>query len=88
MANVEIYTKSWCGYSTAAKALLGAKGVPYKEIDITTDRDTEQLVIEWTGRHTVPQIFIDGRGIGGFDELVALDATGELDALLGVSKAA
>ena len=83
MANVEIYTKSWCGYSHAAKAFLDARGVPYREIDVTADPDTEQVMIEWSGRHTVPQIFIDGRSIGGHDDLVALDASDELNALLG-----
>ena len=88
MANVEIYTKSWCGYSSAAKAFLDARGVPYTEIDVTADPVTEQVMIKWSGRHTVPQIFIDGRAIGGHDDLVALDATGELDALFGTSLAA
>ena len=85
MATVEIFTKSWCGYSTAAKEFLDTKGVPYREIDVTTDSETEQLIIEWSGRHTVPQVFIDGRSVGGFDDLVALEATGELDRLLGAS---
>jgi glutaredoxin 3 len=82
MAKVEIYTKSWCGYSAGAKALLDAKGVPYTDIDITADPDTELAMIERTGAYTVPQIFIDGRGVGGYDELSALDARGQLDSLL------
>ena len=82
MANIEIYTKTWCGYSTAAKSLLDAKGVPYTEIDITSDAETEQLMIDWSGRHTVPQVLVDGRWIGGYDDLAALDATGELDRML------
>ncbi len=82
MAKVEIYTKSWCGYSVAAKALLDAKAVPYTDIDVTTDRDTEVAMIERSGAYTVPQIFIDGRGVGRYDQLSALDARGELDPLL------
>lgn len=82
MAKVEIYTKSWCGYSVRAKALLDAKGVAYTDIDITSDQDTEREMIERAKAHTVPQIFIDGHGIGGYDELSALDARGELDSLL------
>ncbi len=82
MAKVEIYTKSWCGYSAGAKALLDAKGVPYTDIDITADPDTELAMIERTGAYTVPQIFIDGRGVGGYDELSALDVAGQLDSLL------
>ncbi len=82
MAKVEIYTKSWCGYSAGAKALLDARGVPYTDIDVTADPDTEFAMIERTGAYTVPQIFIDGRGVGGYDELSALDERGQLDSLL------
>ncbi len=82
MTKVEIYTKSWCGYSVGAKALLDSKGVAYTDIDVTTDRDTEVAMIERSGAYTVPQIFIDGRGVGGYDQLSALDARGELDSLL------
>ncbi len=82
MAKVEIYTKSWCGYSAGAKALLDAKGGPYTDIDVTTDGDTKVAMIERSGAYTVPQIFIDGRGVGGYDQLSALDARGELDPLL------
>ena len=53
MAKVEIYTKSWCGYSAGAKALLDAKGVPYTDIDITADPDTELAMIERTGAYTL-----------------------------------
>jgi len=49
MANVEVYTKSWCGYSVAAKALLDAKGVPYTDIDVTADPYTERAMIERSG---------------------------------------
>ncbi len=83
MAKVEIYTKSWCGYSEGAKALLDAKGVPYTDIDVTANSDAELTMIERTGAYTVPQVFIDGRGVGGYDELSALDVRGELDLLLG-----
>ncbi len=82
MAKVEIYTKSWCGYSAGAKALLDAKGVPYTDIDVTADPDTELAMIERAGAYTGPQIFIDGRGVGGYDELSALDVRGQLDSLL------
>ena len=83
MAKVEIYTKSWCGYSAGAKALLDAKGVPYTDIDVTANSDAELAMIERTRAYTVPQVFIDGRGVGGYDELSALDVRGELDLLLG-----
>jgi len=82
MAHTEIYTKSWCPYSIRAKALLNRKGVPYTEIDVTTDRERELEMIKRSGAHTVPQIFIDDQLIGGHDDLVRLKTTGQLDRLL------
>ncbi len=82
MANIEIYTKSWCPYSVRAKALLNRKGVRYAEIDVTSDRQRELEMIERSGARTVPQIFIDDQSIGGHDDLVALDAKGQFDRLL------
>lgn len=82
MANIEIYTKSWCPYSVRAKALLNRKAVRYTEIDVTSDRDLELEMIERSGARTVPQIFIDGQSIGGHDDLVALVVHGQLDRLL------
>ncbi len=76
MAQVEIYAKSWCGYCARAKTLLDAKGVTYTDIDVTADREKELEMIERSGAHTVPQIFIDGERIGGHDDLFALEATG------------
>ena len=82
MANIEIYTKSWCPYSVRAKALLNRKGAHYTEIDVTSDRGRELEMIERSGAHTVPQIFIDDLLIGGHDDLVALETAGQLDRLL------
>ena len=83
MASVEIYTKIMCPYCTRAKALLQAKGTPFEEIDITMDRDLRaQMIQRSNGRMTVPQVFIDGKHIGGSDDLAALDARGGLDPLL------
>ena len=82
MADVEIYTKSWCGYSAAALQLLDHKGVQYEHIDVTSDPATELEMMARAGAHTVPQIFIDGQGIGGYNDLAALEASGELDGLL------
>ena len=83
MAQVVIYTTSYCPYCSAAKALLRGKGVDFEEIDVTRDAarrtEMEQLSQSWT----VPQIFINGQPIGGFDELRQLDATEDLDRLLG-----
>jgi glutaredoxin 3 len=82
MSNVTIYTKDYCGFSARAKALLTAKGVDFTEIDVTEDRARESEMIERSGRRTVPQVFIEDRHVGGFDDLAALDAKGELDPLL------
>ncbi len=83
MPNIEIYTKSWCSYSRRALALLQRKGVDYNVIDLTHDAfELEQQMCERAGRTSVPQIFIDGQHIGGYDGIAALDAVGELDPLL------
>lgn len=88
MAQVRMYTRRWCGYCTAAERLLQEKGVDFEEIDCTGDHATRKWLLETTGRSTVPQIFIDGESIGGYDELRALDRRGELDRKLGRSSAA
>ncbi len=82
MSSITIYTKDYCGYCARAKALLAGKGVDFNEIDVTNDRGLEAEMIERSNRRTVPQVFIDDRHIGGFDDLAALDASGELDPLL------
>jgi glutaredoxin 3 len=83
VAKVEIYTKAFCGFCHRAKALLDSKGVDYEEFDITMGGPKRGEMVERSnGRMTVPQVFIDGRHIGGCDELQALDAKGGLDPLL------
>jgi glutaredoxin 3 len=81
-ADVKMYTRKWCGYCTAAEHLLDEKGIDYEIIDCTGDSAKRAWLREVTGRSTVPQIFIDGRPIGGYDDLRALDRRGELDRLL------
>ena len=84
MAKIEIYTKAFCPYCTRAKALLGGKGADFREIDVTMDRAGFEAMVERAhGGRTVPQIFIDGQHVGGSDDLAALEAKGQLDALLG-----
>ena len=84
MAKIEVFTKAFCPYCTRAKALLDGKGAGYQEIDVTMDRaGFDAMVARAGGRRTVPQVFIDGRHIGGSDDLAALDARGGLDPLLG-----
>lgn len=83
MARIEIYTKFLCPYCTRAKKLLDGKGVAYEEIDITMDgAKRAEMMQRANGRHTVPQIFIDDRHIGGSDDLAALERQGQLDPLL------
>ena len=83
MATVEIYTKAWCPYCTRAKRLLESKGVDYTEYDITMGGPQRaEMVQRAQGGSTVPQIFIDGRHVGGSDDLAALERQGKLDPLL------
>jgi glutaredoxin 3 len=84
MAKIVMYTTQICPYCMRAKALLRSKGVDFEEIDVGRDtRLREEAMRLSGGRRTVPQIFIDDRSIGGYDELWALDQVGELDRLLG-----
>lgn len=83
MANIDIYSKEWCPYCAKAKSLLKSKGLAYNEIDITSDAAGEAEMIERSRRRTVPQIFVDGESVGGYDDLANLNATGELDRMLG-----
>ena len=86
MSKIEIYTTPICPYCHAAKRLLDEKQVSYTEINIAMDSAARSTMIERAqGRHTVPQIFIDGQHIGGCDDLYALDAKGDLTAILGKS---
>ncbi len=83
MARVEIYTAPLCGYCHAAKRLLTQKGAAFEETDVSRDPALRRTMMNRAaGRHTVPQIFIDGRHIGGCDDLFALDRSGGLDPLL------
>lgn len=82
MTHVTIYTRQACGYCTAAKKLLGDKGVAYEEIDATGRPDARAEMMARSGRSTFPQIFIGETHVGGCDDLYALDRAGKLDLLL------
>lgn len=83
MAKIEIYTTPFCPYCDRAKALLARKGLAFEELDAPHGSAARRSAVERSGgRTTVPQIFIDGRSIGGSDELAALDRAGKLDELL------
>jgi glutaredoxin 3 len=83
MARVEIYTKFFCPYCSRAKKLLADKGVEFEEYEVSMGGEKRAEMMQRSdGRHTVPQIFIDGRHIGGSDDLAALEREGRLDPLL------
>ena len=82
MAHVVIYTTSYCPYCTGAKAFLRAKSVKFEEIDVTDDPAKRAEMEQLSQRWTVPQIFIDGQPIGGYDDMRKLDVNGDLDPLL------
>ena len=82
MAKVVIYTTSYCPYCFGAKRLLREKQVEFEEIDVTEEPQRRAEMERLSSRRTVPQIFINGRPIGGFDDARYLDSTGELDKLL------
>jgi glutaredoxin 3 len=85
MAKVEIYTKAFCPYCCRAMTLLASKGVTPEEHDVTMGGPRKAEMVERSGgRMTMPQIFIDGSHIGGFDDLSALDRAGKLGPLLAV----
>ena len=83
MPKVEIYSKMTCPYCYRAKALLRQKGIEPTEIAVDFGGEKKQEMIQRAGgRMTVPQIFIDGRHVGGCDDLFELERAGRLDALL------
>ncbi len=81
-ATVIIYTSNYCPYCIRAKELLKNKGIEFSEISIENDDEQRMIMMQKSGRRTVPQIFINDQTIGGFDDLYALEQKGELDALL------
>lgn len=84
MAEITIYTTMFCPFCVRAKRLLQSKGAAFHEVDVdVTPGGRDEMLERASGARTVPQIFIDGRHIGGCDELYALDSAGGLDPLLG-----
>ena len=83
MANkVVIYGNKTCPFCGAARMLLTKKGVKFDDIPVSGDPEMLAEMQERSGRNTVPQVFVGDTHIGGFDELYALDQSGELDKLL------
>ena len=81
-SHVIVFSSPFCGYCAAAKRLLMNKGADFIEVNILTNPERRQEMIELSGQRSVPQIFVGGQHIGGYTELSALDASGELDTLL------
>ncbi len=87
LAVVEIYTSPFCGYCYAAKRLLKEKGVEFEEYDVLFNASRKNEMLKRSeGRHTVPQIFIDSVGIGGYDQLRLLEKQSRLEELLHAAK--
>jgi glutaredoxin 3 len=81
---VVIYTTAWCGWCGRVRRLFTAKGVPFTDIDVEQVPGAREEMRVRSGRNTVPQVFVDGRPLGGYDDTSALDRQGELDRLLGI----
>ena len=82
MSNITIYTTGFCGYCVAAKNFLKSRGHSWTEIRVDTDPAQRAVMMEAAKRSSVPQIFINGTHVGGYEELVALDRSGGLQPLL------
>ena len=83
MTRIVLYTTPFCGYCRAAKRLLTDKALDFEQIDVSFDDAKRAEMIDHAhGRRTVPQIFIHGRHVGGYDELAMLEREGKLEAWL------
>lgn len=81
-ASVVMYATRFCPYCMRARELLAAKGVEFTEIPVDADLEKRREMEVKSRQRTVPQIFVDGQHVGGFDDIHALDLAGELDVLL------
>lgn len=79
---ITVYLTGWCPYCERARHLLNQKGFKFQEVDVGDDPSRRAEMIARSGRHTVPQIFIGERHIGGCDDLLELDASGELEHII------
>jgi glutaredoxin 3 len=80
-----MYTTSWCGFCRRARRLFEAKGVAFTDIDVEVTDGARAEMEQRSGRTSVPQIFIGGKHLGGYDDVKALDDRGELDPLLAAA---
>ena len=81
--DIVMYTKQWCPFCAKTKALLRSKGLEWSELDATRDEALQAEMVERSGRRSVPEVFLGGELVGGYDDLARLNATGELDRRLG-----
>jgi glutaredoxin 3 len=85
-AEVVMYSTNWCGYCQRARNLFERKSVAVREIKLDDEPDQRPVMLQRTGgQRTVPQIFVGDLHVGGYDELAALDRSGELNKLLGLA---
>jgi glutaredoxin 3 len=82
MPDILIYSSAVCPYCVAAKNFLKAKGLDYREVRIDLDTVARKEMMEKTKRTSVPQIFVNGTHVGGFDDMVAMDRAGNFTPLL------
>ena len=80
--HIKIYTSTWCPFCVQAKHLLQSKGVSFEELNVDTDPSLRAKMMQESGRHTVPQIWIGETHVGGCDDLYALEKQQDLDKLL------
>jgi glutaredoxin 3 len=85
-ANLVVYTAPYCSYCRLAKQLLMRRGFDFREVDVASDPEARLTLAKTTGRKTIPQIFIGGQPIGGFEELKALDDSGALARLVSETR--
>ncbi|HMM58358.1 MAG TPA: glutaredoxin 3 [Rudaea sp.] len=83
MTKIEVYSSANCAYCVAAKNLLKSRGLDYAEIRIDTDPARREEMLARAQRRTVPQVFVNDHHVGGYDDLVAADRSGELAKLIG-----
>ncbi|MEE9328109.1 MAG: glutaredoxin 3 [Cocleimonas sp.] len=83
-ANVTMYATRFCPYCMRARSLLKKKGIEFEEIAVSSGNGLWREMAEKSGRNTVPQIFIDGESVGGYDDIAALNQQGKLDQKLGI----
>jgi glutaredoxin 3 len=83
MATIELYTRPSCPFRAGAKRLLRSRAQSWREVDISAEPGRREEMVKRSGRTTVSEIWIDGRHVGGYEDLAAPEGSGELDALLG-----